>query len=339
MGLGAVTLGELLAACSPAKNLAPTVAARSIPPTSIPAAPTRVPPTSTAAAALEATSAPTAAQAAAPTTYSIADLAVARGGNDPEALVRQAIAAIGGMEHYVPKGSNVVIKPNMCIPAPFTQGATTNPVVVATLVKMAFEAGAKTVKVLDFPFGGPSLRVYEVCGVGPAVLQAGGEMEPIASFKWVKTNIPNAVAMKKADIYQTILNAEVLISAPVAKNHSEAGYTLGLKNMMGTVSDRSGMHVYLHQAIADLNTVVRPHLTVMDAVRIMVKGGPQGGREEYIKKIDTVVASRDVVAVDTYTLKFFNATLDMAPYIKLAEALGVGSTDLNHMKIQEIAVG
>jgi uncharacterized protein (DUF362 family) len=337
MGLGAVALGDLLAACAPASNSTP-IPPKVIDPTApLPSTATHVPTVASASAAAP-TTASTAAQAA-PTAYSIADLAVARGGDDPEALVRKAIAAVGGMEHYVPKGANVVIKPNMCIPAPFTQGATTNPIVVATLVKMAFEAGAKTVKVLDFPFGGPSLRVYEVCGIGAAVAKAGGEMEPIATFKFVRTPIPQAVAMKKADIYQTILKADVLINAPVAKNHSEAVYTMGLKNMMGVVSDRPGMHVYLDQAIADLNTLIRPQLTVIDAVRIMMRGGPQGGRDEYLKKIDTVVASADVVAADTYALSFFNATLDMVAYIKMAEKLGVGRTDLNNLKIEEIAVG
>jgi len=253
--------------------------------------------------------------------------------------VRKAIAAIGGMEHFVPKGANVVVKPNMCIPAKFTQGATTNPIVVATLVKMAFEAGAKSVKVLDFPFGGPSIEVYEVCGIGQKVKEAGGEMEPIATFKFVKTIIPKAVSLKHADIYQTILNADVLINAPVAKNHSEAMFTLGLKNMMGVVSDRPYMHVFLNQAIADLNTIVRPHLTVIDAVRVMLNGGPRGGREDYLKKMDTIVASPDIVAADTYALRFFNADLSSVAYLTMAEQLGVGSTDLKNMKIEEIAVG
>ena len=338
MGLGAVALGELLAACAPTAK--PTPKAAEITPT-LPSQPTSTAFSATPASRMASPSAPTSGPTnqAAPTAYSIANLAVAHGGDDPEALVRKAIAAIGGMEHFVPKGANVVIKPNMCIPAAFTQGATTNPFVVVALVKMAFEAGAKTVKVLDIPFGGPALQVYEVCGIGPRVKQAGGEMEPIASFKFVKTLIPKAVAMKKTEIYETILKADVLINAPVAKNHSEAGYTLGLKNMMGTVNDRQGMHVYLDQAIADLNTIVRPQLTVIDAVRIMMHGGPTGGREEYLKKIDTVVASADVVAADTYALSFFNAKLDDAPYIMLAEKLGVGRTDLKNIKIEDIVVG
>jgi len=207
---------------------------------------------------------------------------VAHGGDDPEALVRKVIAALGGMERFVPKNSYVIVKPNMCIPAPFTQGATTNPIVVATLVKMAFEAGASKVKVLDFPFGGKSLDVYEACGVGPKVREVGGEMEPIVSFKWTHANLPKAVNMKKADIYSEVLKADVLINVPVAKNHGEAMYTLGMKNLMGIVSDRPGMHVYLQQAIADLSTLIHPTLTVVDLCSNHVRKRPQPAAEMMI---------------------------------------------------------
>ena len=79
-------------------------------------------------------------------------LAVARGGDDPEALVRAAVEAIGGMGRFVPAGANVIIKPNVCTSNRAYDGAaTTNPWVVGALVKMCFEAGAGRVRVFDFP--------------------------------------------------------------------------------------------------------------------------------------------------------------------------------------------
>lgn len=266
------------------------------------------------------------------------DLAVTRGSEDPEALVRKAILAIGGMERFVPKGSNVIVKPNMCIKAPSSQGATTNPVVVATLVKMAIEAGAKKVMVMDFPFQGSSASVYEVCGVGPAVTAAGGEMVPISRVKFVPTKLPKAVKLKEAAVYDDILKADVLINVPVAKNHSEAGVTLGLKNMMGTVDNRAYLHISLDQSIADLNTLIPSHLTVIDGMRAMMRGGPTGGNPDYLKTFNTIIASPDIVAADTYALKFFEKTVDKIPYIGLAEKAGLGRSDINNLKIEEIAI-
>ncbi len=266
-------------------------------------------------------------------------LAVARGGPDPEELVRRAVAAIGGMERFVPKGAKVIVKPNMCIKAPASQGATTHPAVAAAVVKLALEAGASKVMVMDFPFQGSSESVYEVCGVGPAVKAAGGEMVPISRVKFVPTEIPEAVKLKKAAIYDDILKAEVLINVPVAKSHMEAGVTLGLKNMMGTVDNRAQMHVSLNQAIVDLNTRVRPQLTIIDGIRVMLRGGPTGGNPDYLNDFNTIIASPDVVAADTYALSFFNKTKDQIPYIGLAEKAGLGRSDIENVKIEEITLG
>ena len=266
-------------------------------------------------------------------------LSAASGGTSPEELVRKAVAAIGGMERFVPKGAKVIVKPNMCIKAPASQGATTHPEVAAAVVKLALEAGASKVMVMDFPFQGSSESVYEVCGVGPAVKAAGGDMVPISRVKFVTTDIPRGVRLKQAAIYDDILKAEVLINVPVAKSHMEAGVTLGLKNMMGTVDNRAELHVSLDQAIVDLNTIVRPQLTIIDCIRVMLRGGPTGGSPDYLKDFNTIIASHDVVAADTYALKFFNKTKDKIPYIGLAESAGLGRSDIENVKIEEISLG
>lgn len=333
LGLGAASLSEFLTACN-RRTAAGQLAG--ITPS---AAPTSTLPKPTASQAptreeMEAKqSSPTA------TPPSIADLSVARGGDNPEILVRRAMAAIGGMERFVPKGSSVIVKPNICIPAPFTRGATTNPIVVGTLVKMAFEAGAGSVKVLDYPFGGPSLQSYEKSGIKATVEEAGGEMQAIVPYKWIKTEIPQGVAMKNISVYDDILKADVLINVPVAKNHGEALYTIGLKNLMGIVAERPNMHISLNQSIVDINTLIRPQLTVVDCVRIMLEGGPQGGSEDYLKKMDTVIASPDIVAADSYALSLFDVRPNQVPYIGIAEQTGLGRSDIQNIKVEEIAVG
>ena len=322
LGLGVITTARFLSACDTAARPTAQPISSPLPPsTAIPAAPTATD------------------QPAATPTPSGTYLSVARGGDDPEVLVRRALAAIGGMERFVPKGTSVVIKPNMCVPAPFETGATTNPVVVATLVRMCFEAGAKSVKVLDYPFGGISDMVYEVCGVGPAVKQAGGDMEVISNVKFVKTAIPGALGLKEAFIYDDVLKADVLINVPVAKHHSLAKYTLGMKNLMGTISFREKLHSSFEKCIPDLNSVVRPTLTVVDAVRIMLQNGPTGGSPDDIKKIDTIIASHDIVAADSYGVTLFDASPADIPYISAAAQRGLGSMDLKNLKIEEINIG
>jgi uncharacterized protein (DUF362 family) len=280
-------------------------------------------------------------------------LAVARGGDDPEALTRAAIAAIGGMGKFVPKGANVLIKPNACVVRDFLYAATTNPWVVAALVKMSFEAGAAKVLVFDFPFGGSTAETYKASRIGEYATAAGAQMEYLDLSKFVKTDLPNGHSLKNAKFYSEVINADVVINAPIAKNHSTTGVTLGMKNMMGTVYDRANaIHADIYRRIADLADYVRPELTVMDAVRVLIDHGPQGGNKNDVRKIDTVIASADIVAVDAYACRLFaplNPDSDFYQkiladpnnlgYVKYGAEWGIGRSDLANLKIAEVNVG
>ncbi len=266
-------------------------------------------------------------------------MAVARGG-EPEALVRHAIAALGGMQRFVSAGDDVIVKPNVCVDyRTYEYAATTNPWVVGEIVRLCLEAGAGRVRVMDFPFGGDSESAYRRSGIQEQVHAAGGEMEPIRFFKFVETEIPNALDLKTCQIYEDVLMADVVINVPIAKHHSLARLTLGMKNLMGVIRDRPYMHGNLGQRLADLASRVRPALTIIDAVRILQRSGPTGGRLGDVQKIDTVIASPDIVAADSYTATLFGLQPTDLSYIVSGLVMGLGRADLETMKIEEIAVG
>ena len=267
------------------------------------------------------------------------DLAVARRG-EPGEMVRRALAALGGMERFVPQGSRVVVKPNICVAYhTYEYAATTNPWVVGALVKVALEAGAKSVRVMDFPFGGTAEEAYTRSGIAEQVKAAGGEMVVMKRFGYRNTDIPQGKGLHEARIYDEVLDADVLINVPIAKNHSLARLTLGMKNLMGVIYDRSQIHIDLGQHLADLNSRVRPQLTVIDAVRILMDHGPTGGNLEDVKQMDTVIASTDVVATDSYAATLFGMQADDLAYIRAATEMGLGRSDLGGLRIEEIDVG
>ena len=85
-----------------------------------------------------------------------------------------------------------------------------------------------------------------------------------------------------------------------------AKLTLGLKNVMGVIGGNRGeIHKDIGQRIADLNLVVRPKLTIIDATRILLRNGPTGGNLEDVKVLDTLIASADTVAADAYATTLF----------------------------------
>jgi uncharacterized protein (DUF362 family) len=269
------------------------------------------------------------------------DLTVARHG-DPEGMVRTAVEALGGMKRFVNSGDEVIVKPNICVAYhSYKYAATTNPWVVAAVVKLALEAGAKRVRVLDFPFGGTDEQAYVVSGIQAEVQKAGGKMVVMSNpkLKYVETAIPQGQDLKSCRINNDVLKADVLINVPIAKHHGGAKLTLAMKNMMGVIYDRPMMHANLGQRLADLNSRVRSSLVIVDAVRMLMKHGPSGGILSDVKKADTIIASPDIVAADSYAATLFGMQPNDLDYIKKGAKMGLGIKNLDQLKIEEINLG
>jgi len=265
-------------------------------------------------------------------------LSVARGG-DPAAITEAAIAALGGIERFVKSGDDVIVKPNICVnyyPPEFA--ATTNPTVVATLVRLCLGAGARRVRVMDMPFGGDPASAYAISEIDVATREAGGEMEVMSPVKFARFDIPQGRDLSAWEVYRDALETDVLINVPIAKDHEAALLSLGCKNLLGLVGDPNQMHRNLGQRIADVASLIRPTLTVVDAVRILAEKGPTGGSLNFVRQTDTIVASHDVVAADAYAATLFDMTGSDVPYVRIAADMGLGTLDLDDITMEQINV-
>ncbi len=260
-------------------------------------------------------------------------------GADPAAITEAAVKALGGIERFVQTGANVIIKPNMCVNySTYEYAATTNPTVVATLVRLCKSAGAKRVRIMDTPYTGDPETAYHTSGIYDAVIEAGGEMEVMSSLKYASYDIPKGRDITSWPIYRDVMEADVLINVPIAKHHGSSRLTLGCKNLMGIIDRANQFHRNLHQRIADLNTVVRPALTVVDAVRILTAHGPGGGNLADVKETNMVIASHDIIMADSYAATLFGLTADDIDFVRLGAEMGLGEKDWSKVKVEEVSV-
>ncbi len=282
-------------------------------------------------------------EAAAPTSTPVAerpDLVIVRG-NDPEAMLRAALEPLGGLQAFVPSGAHVVIKPNICSASPPEYAATTNPYLVGALVRLCLEVGAGRVTVMDLPIRGSCEAAYATSGIREQVEAAGGQMEVMNALGFQAVAIPEGRRLKAANVYRPALEADVLINVPIAKDHSTTRLTLGMKNLMGLVPDRDrgSMHrVDIHQTIADLASLIRPRLTIVDAIRILTAGGPVNHDLSAVERRDTILVSPDMVAADSCATSLFGLTPDDIGYITLAAEMGLGRKDWQALRVQEIVL-
>ncbi len=253
---------------------------------------------------------------------------------DYRKLVRQVIALIGGMGAFVKPGARVVIKPNMSFDRPPEMGATTHPLVVRTLAEMALEAGASQVRIFDRTCN-EARRCYHNSGILPAIQGMDNRKvrcDYIDRRKFVTVPIPEGRVLKGWDIYRDALEADCYINVPVAKQHGLAGLSLSLKNNMGILGGNRGqLHRKLDQNLADLATIIRPTLNVVDATRMLLRNGPQGGSLRDVQTNDTILASSDPVAVDACATMLFGRSPDEIGATVAAADMGLGIMRLNRI--------
>jgi uncharacterized protein (DUF362 family) len=268
------------------------------------------------------------------------DIVVAKGLPGP--ATRAAVNALGGMNSLVKKGAKVVIKPNMSFPNPPEMGTTTHPEVVRELVTMCRESGASSILVLDNPLREAELclersDLKDVCKDLPE-----SRVESLTSKQFFQeVEVPGGKDLKFTMIMKQVLEADVLIAAPVAKSHSATGVSLTMKGMMGLIHNRWEFHVNmdLNTAVVDLCTVLRPRLTVIDASRILSTGGPGGPGK--VLTLNKIIASTDMVAADAMAVELgtwygrkFRAR--QVKHIRLAHERGLGNMEIARQTIKEV---
>jgi len=255
-------------------------------------------------------------------------------GESPYAITKEAIAMLGGMNRFVGKGDRVVIKPNIGWDRTPEMAACTNPEVVKALVELVLDAGAKKAVVIDNTTN-QAKRCYVRSGIQEAVKQAGGDMLFVDDYRVKKTALKGAW-LKEWDLVLDVVEADKVINVPIAKHHSLCRLTMGMKNWLGaTGGARNQFHQALDRAVVDLAAFFKPQLTVLDAYRILVRNGPQGGRVSDTELVKTVVAGTDPVAVDAMGASFFKVEPFELPYLGLARDRGLGEFELGKVRLEK----
>ncbi len=252
-------------------------------------------------------------------------------------LTEQAIAALGGMSKFVKRGDVVWVKPNMAWDRAPEFAANTNPDVVATLVRLCLEAGAKTVKVGDKTCNNAD-KSYPASGIEAAAKAAGAEIVYIDDSRFKDVALKGQ-RLDKWPLYPEIIECDLVINTPIAKNHAIAQATLAMKNYMGVIGGkRADWHQDLGNCLADITAYMKPRLTVLDCIRVLTAHGPTGGNLDDVKRTDTLVASTDVVALDAFGAELLGYKPQDIKSVVAGQAAGLGQIDYRKLALKELDV-
>jgi len=257
-------------------------------------------------------------------------ISVVKGQNEGKVL-EKAIELAGGISKIVKRNDVVMLKPNIGFSNNYKMGTTTNPELMKKLIQLCMNAGAKKVRVMDNSSDDQS-EAYTASGIKKVCAETGAELVYTKENR-IKTINFRGMELKEWSVIQDFLECDKLINIPIAKDHSLTKLTLGMKNLFGTISgSRWELHGEIDKVCVDLARFFKPHLTVIDATRILIRNGPRGGSFGDVKKTDTIIAGTDYVACDAFATTLFNLTPDSIGCIKLAGEMNLGQSNLNRVK-------
>ena len=256
---------------------------------------------------------------------------------EAERLTRSAIETLGGMSRFVSKGDTVWVKPNICFNRTSEQAANTNPQVVAALVQLCYDAGAKEVHVSNSPSGGQR-RAFQLSGIQEPAEKAGARVYHMDGSRF-KSMAVNGKFIKEWQIYADVIEADKLINVPVAKSHVFTRVTAGMKNLMGIIGGRRRhFHEDLDNSIPDLAAFVKPDLVVVDGVRTLVRNGPSGGNVNDVVRKDTVAAGVDQVALDAFAATLIGLNPAEVGHIVEAQSRKMGTMDYESLSPKKTTI-
>ena len=255
-------------------------------------------------------------------------------GSDRVETLNKAIELLGGIERFVKPGEIVAIKPNVAFASPPMLGATARPELVAEVVKLCYSrGGAKKVYVTDSPINDPA-SCFTLSGIGKAANEAGAEVVLPRNHLFKHTTLAGGRLIKNWPIlFGPFEKADKVIGIAPVKDHHRSGASMTMKNWYGLLGGRRNIfHQDINTIIAELAMMVKPTLVILDGTEVMMTNGPTGGSVSDLRRADTLIASTDMVAADSYGCGLLGLAVPDLPYLAKAEKAGAGTTDYESLK-------
>ena len=250
-------------------------------------------------------------------------------GSDRTKTLDKAIELLGGIERFIKPGETVAIKPNVAFAQSPIIGSTTRPELVAELVRLCYKkARAKLVYVSDNPINDPA-SCFTLSGIGKAAAEAGAKVILPKASLFRHTTLEGGKLIKNWPVFfGPFESVDKLIGVAPIKNHSRAGASMSMKNWYGLLGGRRNLfHQDINTIIAELAMMVKPTLVILDGTEVMMTNGPTGGSVSDLIRANTLIASCDMVAADSYGCGLLGLKVSDLPYLVKAEKAGAGTTD------------
>jgi|GEM_PF-94166 len=255
--------------------------------------------------------------------------------NTLDALSRINLSAI--------RGRRVLLKPNLGRVAEASSGIVTNPQVVAATIDALRNAGAAHIAIGESPITGVNtMQAFEKSGMAAMAKERDCPCIDMDRRNPIEVAVRNGTAVSSLKVCADLFDFDIIVSIPVMKTHMHTVVTLAVKNMKGCLWRRSKVELHmlpripfmedksLNVAIADMASILRPHLSIIDGTVGLEGLGPSAGDP---KPLDLVIVSDNAFAADTIACSIMGIDPATVPHLRIAAGRGYGSIDMKSFEI------
>lgn len=227
------------------------------------------------------------------------------------------------------------LKPNLVNTSTADMGATTHPEVVAGVIEYLKEKGYHDISIIEGSWvGDKTSQAFRACGYH--------EIRDSYQVKLIDTQKDGFFEYDckgvKIKICDSALNVDFMINMPVMKGHCQTTITCALKNNKGVIPNSEKRHFHtmgLHKPIAHLNVMAKNDFILVDGICGDLDF-EEGGNPVLSNRL---LGFRDPVLCDTFVCSLLGYFVDEVPYIRIAENLGIGCSDVSRANVVELNDG
>lgn len=224
------------------------------------------------------------------------------------------------------KKQKIFLKPNMSTPE-YIPGAVTTPALLYDLVSLLRDGAEEVIVGESNGYNYPCRLAFEKTGIETVVKKAGGTVVNLSEDKVVKVKFEDG-PIKKLFLPKILLEADAIVNVPVMKTHEFMMYSGAIKNLFGCIPDdrRIFLHPYLSEAFFRLFSILKPELTVMDAIVAMEGNGPTKGKPV---KMNLILTSNCSLATDLIATRLMGLDWKQIGYLSyLAKKIDLLEEDI-----------
>jgi uncharacterized protein (DUF362 family) len=221
----------------------------------------------------------------------------------------------------------VLVKVNFITTKTWDTGATTDPIVVEAIIKKLADLPVKVYVVESDATITNADKAFEVTGMKDMCYRNGIEWINLRHVKdKITLEIPNGEVLKTI-IVPRLVTESAIISAAKLKTHLDTKVTLGMKNMFGLLPDKLKGKYHMKgisKVVVDINTVLRPTITIIDGFVGMEGKGPIDGTPI---QMNVIIAGTDPVATDATAARIMGFNPYEITHIRKAFEKNLGKSE------------